>query len=120
MFVGFAPIRLEVGRGWLVVVVMDEVGEDLMEVFGFVSEGDVGAVALAVAGAAVGEEHDSDEVRDKGFDVGVGEELGNFGGAGEGGVFGSAAEELGVAERAEGFVVAADDVLDGVLGALFF
>ncbi len=119
LFVGFAPVGFEVGGGGLVIVVVDEVGENGVERVGFVGEGDVGAVALAVAGAAVGEEHDGDEVGKVGCDGGVGEEVGDFGGEGEGEVLGSAAEELGVAEGAEGLVVTADDVLDGVLGTVF-
>lgn len=35
-------------------------------------------------------------------------------------LFRSAADELGVAEGTEGFIVSADDVLDSVLGAVFF
>ena len=98
LFFGFAPVFFEVGGWGLVVVDVDEVGEDGVEGFCFVGEGDVGAVALAVACIAVGEEHDGDELRKKGFDVGVLEELGDFGGEGKRLFFGSAAEELGVAE----------------------
>ena len=118
MFVGFTPVGFEVGGGGLVVVVVEEVGEDGVEGFGFVGEGDIGAVALAVAGTTVGEEHDSDGVGDVGLDGGVGEQLGDFGGERKGEVFGSAAEELGVAEGAGGFAVLAEDVLDSVLGAV--
>ncbi len=51
---------------------------------------------------------------DEGFCIGVCEELGDFGGEGKGGGFGSSSDELGVAEGAKWFVVSADDVLDGV------
>lgn len=60
LFFGFAPVFFEVGGWGLVVVEVDEVGEDGVEGFSFVSECDVRAVALAVACVAVGEEHDSD------------------------------------------------------------
>ncbi len=120
LFAGFAPVRFEEGGWGLVVVVMVKVGEDGMEGFSLVSEGNVMATACAFACTAVGDEHDGDEVRKKGFDVGVLEELGDFGGEREGGGFRSAAKELGVAEGAERFVVSTDDVLDGVLGTVFF
>jgi hypothetical protein len=120
LFVGFAPVGFVVGGRGLVVVGVNEVGEDGVEGLGFVGEGDVGAVALAVAGAAVGEEHDGDEVGEEGFDGGVGEEMGDFGGEGESEWLGSAAEELGVAESAGGFAVLAEDVLDGILSAMEF
>ena len=118
LFSCFAPIFLKVSGGGLVVVIVDEVGKNCMKGFGFVSEGDVRAAALAVASYAVGEEHDGNEVRKEGLYIGVLKELGDFCGEGEGEVFGSAAEELGVAEGARWLVVAAKDVLDGVLGCI--
>ena len=91
-----------------------------MEGFGFVGEGDVGAVALAVAGVTVSEEHDGDEMGEKNLDVGILQKFRDFFGDGEGGGFGSSSDELGVAEGPEWVVVSADDVLNGVLGAVFF
>ena len=120
LLVWFAPVGFEVSRRWLFVIIVVEVGEDGMKGFGLVSKGNVMPSAFAFSCTTVGEEHDGDEVRKKGFDVGVLEELGDFGGEGEGGGFGSASDELGVAEGTELFVVSADDVLDGVLSAVFF
>ncbi len=84
LFVGFAPVGFEVRRGDLVVVVVDEVSEDSMEGLGFVGEGDVGAMTLAISSGTIGEEHDSDKMGDVRFDVGIIEELGNLNGKGEG------------------------------------
>ena len=120
LFTGFAPVGFEVSGGGLIVIIVDEISEDGVEGFGFVSEGDIMASTFAFSRTPVGEEHDGDEVWEKGSDVGILDEFGNLCGEGEGEVFGSAAEELGVAEGAEGFVVSADDVLDGVLCAVFF
>ena len=120
LLVWFAPVGFEVSRRWLIVIVVVEVSEDSMEGFGLVSEGNVMPTAFAFACTTVGEKHDGNEVRKKGFGVGMLKELGDLGGEWKGGGFGSSSDELGVAEGAEGFVVSADDVLDGVLGAVFF
>ena len=118
LFFGLAPVFFEVGGWGLVVVEVDEVGEDGVEGFCFIGEGDVGAVALAVAGDAVREEHDGDELWKERLYFGLLEKLGDFGGKGKRLFFGSAAEELGFAECAWDFAVLAEDVLDGVLGAV--
>lgn len=119
LFACFAPVFFEVGGGGLVVVGVDEVSEDGVEGFSFVGESDVGAVSLAIASTAICQEHDGDKVGEKGSDARLFQELGDFGGDGEGGGIRVAAEELGVAERAERLVVAAEDVLDSVLSAAF-
>lgn len=71
LFAGFAPIFFEVGGGWLVVVVVDEVGEDGVEGFSFVGKGNVMSTASAFSCATIGEEHDSDEMWEKGCDNGL-------------------------------------------------
>ena len=76
LLVWFAPVGFEVSRRWLFVIIVVEVGEDGMKGFGLVSKGNVMPSAFAFSCTTVGEEHDGDEVRKKGFDVGVLEELG--------------------------------------------
>ena len=58
LFTGFTPVFSEVSRWGLVVVVVDEVGENSVEGFSFVGKSNVVSTTFAFSSAAIRKEHD--------------------------------------------------------------